>query len=82
MADRIKPRRRIEIDLKIGADDWRELRGILRHLETEIAMHERLSNTVSGGYGSGFVMSVDEDESITHDSWAAELERYLGRERP
>lgn len=70
-------RRRIVVDLKIGADSWDDIRGLFRHLETELAMHGRLSKScVSGGYTSGYILTSDEDESITHDSWAAANEAY------
>lgn len=73
-----KPRRRIEATLRISADSWRDLQGALRCLETEIAQSGRLSaSSVSGGYSFGWIVETSEDESITHDSWAAELHEYL-----
>jgi hypothetical protein len=77
MTDNALPRRRIVVNLRIGADSWDELRGTFRELETQIAMYGKLSsNAVSGGYSSGYILDSNEDESITHDSWFEANEAY------
>lgn len=70
------PRRAYELELKVGADSLDDLIGYLRTLETELHMG-MISNGVSGGYSAGAVYSLSVDESITHDSWAAENQRYV-----
>jgi hypothetical protein len=78
MTRRAKPRRRIELKLTIGADNWDALRGALKSIQTEVAIHGRLSTSgVSGGYDSGWVYECSERPEITHDSWAADLNNYL-----
>lgn len=73
-----KPRRRVVFLAKIEADSWEELSSRLRDLQTEIAMHDKLSPwSISGGYSSGHIIVASEDGSIDHDSWAIELNRYL-----
>ena len=73
----VLPRRRVVVKLQIGADSWEELRGIFRGLETRLVVDGRLSATcISGGYSSGYIMESNEDESITHDSWAEANEAY------
>ena len=73
-----KPRRRIVFIGKIEADSWDDLKATLRHLETEIAMRDRLSpRSISGGYSTGHIIVTSEDGSIDHDSWARELDAYL-----
>ncbi|SLJ86874.1 hypothetical protein SAMN06295987_101397 [Novosphingobium mathurense] len=74
------PRRRIVLNLEAGADSWEDLRDLLRRLETELAMRGSLPpSMVSGGYSSGFILTADEDESITRESWAKENEAYCAR---
>lgn len=74
-----KPRRRIVMLAKIEADSWDDLYGHLRSLTTEMALHDkRLSKmSISGGYSTGHIIGCFEDESIDHDKWAADLDRYL-----
>lgn len=69
------PRRRVVCNLKIQADSIKDLTSALRCLETDIHMGTR--NCVSGGYSSGHILEIDEDESITHDSWFESLEAHL-----
>lgn len=80
MTDTKKPRRRIVADIKIEADSWDALEGHLRSLLTDMVIHERLPvSSISGGYSSGHIISVDEDETITHESWEVELEAFIKR---
>jgi hypothetical protein len=73
-----KPRRRIVFLAKIEADSWRDLKATFHHLETEIAMHDKLpTSSISGGYSQGHIIVTSEDGSIDHDSWARELNEYL-----
>jgi hypothetical protein len=69
------PRRRVVCNLKIQADSIKDLTSALRCLETDIYTGTR--NCVSGGYSSGYILEIDEDESITHDSWFETLEAHL-----
>lgn len=74
------PRRRIVLNLDAGADSWEDLRDLLRRLETELATRGTLPpSMVSGGYSSGFILVVDEDESITRESWTKENDAYCAR---
>lgn len=78
MSDMEKPRRRVEINLRIGADSWDEVRKVFHQLETELAMKQQFSSTiVSGGYASGYILCSNEDEAVTHDSWFEQNELYL-----
>lgn len=72
------PRRRIMVEIKIDADSWRDVRAAFRSFEADIVMHGKLStNCISGGYSSGWILASSEDETITHESWEAELDAYL-----
>ncbi|HVM38318.1 MAG TPA: hypothetical protein VM265_08030 [Sphingomicrobium sp.] len=74
-----KPRRRIVMLAKIQADSWDDLYGHLRNLTTQMCLSDkRLPRTsVSGGYSSGHIIVTDEDGSIDHNRWAADLDAYL-----
>lgn len=69
------PKRRIEMNLKVSADSIDELVSYLRNFAFEVSTGTRTG--VSGGYSTGAVYQIVEDESITHESWAANLEKYL-----
>lgn len=73
-----KPRRRIVMKATIEADSWDDLRGHIRDVLTQLHMDGRLSRcSVSGGYASGHIIEIDEDPEISHDSWFAEIGRYV-----
>lgn len=71
-----KPRRAFVLDLKVEADDLDSLLGYLRSFETDLYLN-RISTGVSGGYSAGSQYSLSIDETITHDSWAEALEKYI-----
>lgn len=78
------PHRRIVMRAKIEADSWEDLYGHLRSLTTEMACNDkRLSKqSVSGGYSSGHIIVIEENEDMTHDKWAADTDsgrRKYGR---
>ena len=72
------PRRRVIVCAKIEGDSWDDIDRAFYQLRTEIAMSGCLSkSSVSGGYNSGWIITSDEDDTITHESWAADLNAYL-----
>lgn len=75
------PHRRYELTLKLGADSWRDLLGILDHIQFELTVKadadEQRVSIVSGGYGSGCTLDVTCDPDVTHDSWYKALQAYL-----
>jgi hypothetical protein len=73
------PRRRVVAHIGIGADSREELLNALRAISFGIAA-ERMTDSVSGGVSYGWTVRIDEDESITHDSWYAELQAWLEHE--
>lgn len=70
------PRRAFALDLKVEADTLEDLIGYLRSFETDLYMG-KVTHGVSGGYSAGSTYSLDVDETITHDSWAADNARYI-----
>ena len=75
-----KPRRRIVMRAKIEADSWEDLYGHLRSIVTEMACDREYrlpSSSISGGYSSGRIILCSEDQDMTHDKWASDLDEYL-----
>lgn len=74
-----KPRRRYQMQLTLGADDLRSLLGALHSIEFDLSTEpeDTPRNIVSGGYDSGFVLDLTIDPTITHESWAEYLDKYL-----
>lgn len=74
------PRRRFVLGLKLEADSRDDLVAELMNIANHIFMG-KLPTRVSGDVHSGYVYSLDEDESITHESYVEALHRYLVEER-
>jgi len=68
-----RPRRRVRLTLDLGADSWNDLAsallGIAIRIDEAIERKEERVNIVSGSPSSGFLLHVDEDETITHESF-------------
>ena len=65
-----KPRRRIEVDIRIGADSWDAVRRALDSIAFDIATQEEGGRDItSGAPDSGYTLTATEDPSITHDSY-------------
>lgn len=71
------PRRAFELDIKMTGDTWKDVIRELRDLVIHIEQHGTACTSVSGGYSTSHTVQVRVDESITHESFAAELEEYL-----
>lgn len=68
MADR--PRRRIEVEIRIGADSWDAVRRTLKSIAFDVATQEAGGrNITSGCTGSSYTLTATEDPNITHDSY-------------
>jgi hypothetical protein len=83
MTDEKKPpRRRVIVEIKIGADS--EYDAYLALRELLFAAQDRgnvIAGQVTGGPRFGYSVNVDEDQSVTHISYFDELERFLEREK-
>ena len=69
------PKRRVEMSLKVNADSIDELVSYLRNFAFEVSTGTRTG--VSGGYSTGAVYQIVEDESITHESWEKALNEHI-----
>lgn len=72
-----RPHRAYEIDIHIGADDWKsalwQIRDVLRHIED----HGEECSLVSGGSDSGATVTITKRPEMTHDRYFADLNAYL-----
>lgn len=72
------PHRKIEIELKLSADTWRDVQAAFNILERDVAVSGELStSSVSGGYSMGWILTSKVDENMTHEIWEAALNVYL-----
>jgi hypothetical protein len=75
------PRRRILLTLEIDADSWEHVERALRQSERDLAEKVLSSSTltieiVTSGPDYAFSLTANEDPLITHESYAAALERW------
>lgn len=70
-----KPRRRIKFKAEIEADSIENLTDHFRQIAFEISTGSRKS--VCGGFYVGSSYEIDEDKSITHESWNKALNAYI-----
>lgn len=77
MAYLIPPKRRIEVQISISADDYPALVRDLQRLTDEARKESFPTSSIMGGYSSGWVVTSQIDKEQTHESWANELEEYL-----
>jgi len=74
-----KPRRRVEVEIKIGADSIADLVRALEQISFDVDRGSR--SVVSGGPNAGWHYRVDEDQTITHASYFEAVDIYLGRKK-
>ena len=71
------PRRRYVATIELQADTERDLIAHLFSIATNWDREGIALSSISGGYSSGHIIGITCDESVTHESWEAELEEYL-----
>ena len=72
------PERRLRLKLDLGADDLDELCGALRSIANELEIEDRetVTDRTSGGYGSGYHLTLSCDETMTGERFREELEAW------
>lgn len=80
-----QPKRRFEVAIKIGADNIDEICHALREIEFMYASRkkERLGagDTVSGGYGNGWICADRENPNQTHDQYFIEVDAWIAERK-
>jgi hypothetical protein len=72
------PKRACRFVLDLQADTRQDLADALYNMASQIERGEMTSG-VSGGYSSGYVYELIENDRPTHDEWARDLRAYLDR---
>lgn len=70
------PRRRYEILLKLGGDDWDAALRILRRTAEHIEDHGPECSLCEGGYDSGGYVHITHDPDMTHDKYVEAIEAW------
>lgn len=78
--DQALPRRRLRLQLDIEADSMDELVSALEQIGHR-AERGDLTKGFSAGYNSSYSYELNEDESITHESWAEDVAEFVKRKR-
>ena len=76
MADLKAPVRACRFVLDLQADTRQDLADDLYNLARRIERGE-LTKGLSGGYSSGYIYELTENEGPSHDEWYAQLTAYL-----
>jgi metallophosphoesterase superfamily enzyme len=76
----ILPRRRVVVTIELGADSWLAagdvLDDVIRRLWEAAENGEATVDMVAGGRSAGVIVKGNEDATITHATYMAELERW------
>lgn len=71
----MKPKRTYELQLTIGADTLDDLRSNLRSICIDLERNDITSfSSVSGGYQSNHILTIEHSPTVTHDSYFEALE--------
>lgn len=75
---RTAPRRRLLLELELQADSVVDLVVALENFAIQVDRGE-LTDGCSGGYSTGSIYKLDEDKTITHESFVKALDEYLAK---
>lgn len=75
------PRRRVVLTLTLGADTREDAIRALHVLANDADLDGLPAERSSGGASSGYVLAVDEDETITHESYFEAVEADRAKRR-
>jgi hypothetical protein len=74
------PKRACRFVLDLEADTRQDLAGALFNISSRIERGE-MTHGVSGGYSSGYIYELTENDTPTHDEWAERLRTYLDEKK-
>jgi hypothetical protein len=70
------PKRRYEITVRVGADDWDSAMMLLRDFCEHIPEHGEKCSLVSGGPTAGGSVMIEHRPEVTHDRYFAQVEEW------
>lgn len=86
MAPPTKPERRIVFALEIQADTYGDVRAELRNIVYQLVVKSEsedapiVGSMISGGVGSGSIVTVRENPEMDHDKYFELMEAYLEKQ--
>ena len=72
-----KPERKIVLEVKIGADSWRDAADALAQIEQRILIDGPINSLISGGHDSGYIVTGRENPDQTGDKFRSENAEYV-----
>lgn len=70
------PRRRITIEISLGADSYEDAVRYLAHLVKRIHEKDMDGSTILGGYSCNYACEIVESPEVTHESYINEVEKF------
>lgn len=72
-----KPKRRLELTLKLGADSWPDIVRTLEQIAFQLDGYpENGWHSASGSPSEGYILDIEVHPDVTHDSYFEAIERY------
>ena len=72
----IKPKRRVQLTIDLGADSWDIAADTLQSIVDRIKIEGPIKEIISGGYDSGYVAIGSESPNQTGDKYRLENQEY------
>ena len=72
----IKPKRRVQLTIDLGADSWDIAADTLQSIVDRIKIEGPITQLVSGGYDSGYWVTATENPEQTGDKFRLENQEY------
>jgi hypothetical protein len=76
-----KPKRKVELEIKLGADSWAEAANALQSIVDRIKNKGPIIKLISGGYESGYSVVAAENSEQTGDKYRSDNEEYCNQLR-
>lgn len=78
-----RPHRRLEVKLNLNADDYEAILSTLRQILFDLdGLEGRGYSSVSGGPDASYILDIQFDPEVTHESYFEALNLYLKHEPP
>jgi hypothetical protein len=76
-----KPRRRFELTLRVGGDDWPAVLSLLGELLDHLEERGAAADCVTGGPDHGGFVKVEESPEQTHEKYFSDIEALRAAEK-
>jgi len=76
-----QPKRRIEVVIRVSADDWEHAKRALEYAAEHAIEHGPGCNSTMGGPDAGHIILISENPEQTHEGYFAEVDEWIKLER-